>query len=112
MSVPDAAPRGRELLWLIAGFTLWFAVLCAVYGLHAWGCAAGWARGPLMTGLGAAVALSMAVLLAAWWRWRAAWVSASPVRWWRRASVGGAGGAAAATLFSLAVPLLLTPCIG
>ena len=54
-SVAGQAPRAPELLWLCAGCVLWFAVLCAVYALHAWGCAAGWARVPLTASLAGCV---------------------------------------------------------
>ncbi|KPP82381.1 MAG: hypothetical protein HLUCCA04_06475 [Oceanicaulis sp. HLUCCA04] len=34
--------RGTDLVWLVAGFTVWAAGFSAVYGLHAVGCRAGW----------------------------------------------------------------------
>lgn len=34
--------RGPDLYWLIAGFTLWAIGFCALYGVHAIGCRAGW----------------------------------------------------------------------
>lgn len=34
--------RGPDLIWLVAGFTLWGAGFSALYGLHAVGCRAGW----------------------------------------------------------------------
>jgi len=34
--------RGTDLVWLVAGFTVWAAGFSALYGLHAVGCRAGW----------------------------------------------------------------------
>lgn len=115
---PDAqggTPAGDRLpAWwgLIAGFVLWFAALCAVYGLHAWGCAAGWARGALTGTLLAMVLATLALLLALHRRWRARHRRCAAGGWLAPAVAGSLLAAAAATLFALGVPLLLTPCIG
>lgn len=34
--------RGPDLIWLVAGFTIWAAGFSVLYGLHAVGCRAGW----------------------------------------------------------------------
>ncbi|MGY6660903.1 MAG: hypothetical protein ACXIVO_01140 [Glycocaulis sp.] len=34
--------RGPDLIWLVAGFTVWAAGFSVLYGLHAVGCRAGW----------------------------------------------------------------------
>lgn len=39
--------RGPDLLWLVAGFTVWAAGFSALYGLHAVGCRAGWEEAAL-----------------------------------------------------------------
>ena len=100
--------RGRELWRLIAGFVLWFAALCVVYGLHAWGCQRGWPRPLLIGALATSVATTLGVLWLLHRRWRR---GGSARGWLPRALAGSLLAAAAATLFSLGVPLLLTPCI-
>ena len=99
---PDAqgaTPAGDRLpAWwgLIAGFVLWFAALCAVYGLHAWGCAAGWARGALTGTLLAMVLATLALLLALHRRWRARHRRCAAGGWLAPAVAGSLLAAAAA----------------
>lgn len=82
MSASTRPVRGLDLIWLVAGFTLWGAGFSALYGLHAIGCRAGWEEtmlGPLSANrivliitylahaaLGAALYLPLARLAARW----------------------------------------------
>lgn len=60
MSAADRV-SGLNLLWLVAGFTVWSSGFVLLYGVHAIGCRAGWPGvelGPLT--------VQRAVLLAIW----------------------------------------------
>ena len=104
----------RRLWWLGAGFVAWCSGLCALYALHAIGCAFGWSTGGLRASL---VAVFIAHLVVIGWMWRR-FAQATP-----DPAYGETGGflhqaivwttivAFASTVLVLGPPLLLTTCI-
>ncbi|GGG91322.1 hypothetical protein GCM10007420_03240 [Glycocaulis albus] len=111
--------RGPDLIWLIAGFSVWGAGFSVLYGLHAVGCRAGWEEAGI-AGLSAnrimllAVYLGHGVLGAALWfplnriagRWEGA--SADTVR---RVAVIVTLAAVISTLWTGAPVLFLEACV-
>ena len=65
MSTMPVPPRA--LLWLAAGFAVWFIALVALYALHAIGCAFGWPSGALRLWM---VVILVAHVAALFWMWR------------------------------------------
>lgn len=104
MSTAPAPPR--MLLWLVAGFTVWGSGLVALYALHAVGCAFGWPAGPLRLWL-AAILLAHLALLAVMLRL----LRRPRADFLRTAAVWATMAALAATLLTLAPPLVLTTCV-
>jgi hypothetical protein len=111
MSEQPMPPRG--LWWLGAGFAVWCSALVLLYAVHAIGCAFAWPTGSLRLSLVVGLA---AHLLALGWMWRhiarndtfRAWAGGAFLQ---RVVVWTLMAALAATLVTLAPPLLLSTCI-
>lgn len=111
--------RGPDLIWLVAGFTLWAAGFSALYGIHAVGCRAGWEEAMLGAlpanrivliviyavhiALGAALYVPLARIAA---RWEGP--AADTVR---RAAIILTLAAVVATVWTGAPVLFLEPCV-
>lgn len=59
--------KSADLMWLTAGFGLWFSALATLYGVHALGCAFGWSATELRVTL---VGIMLLHLLAIGLLWR------------------------------------------
>lgn len=111
--------RGPDLIWLLAGFTVWGAGFSALYGVHAIGCRAGWEEamlGALSANrivliviyvfhivLGSALYFPLARIAARWER--------LPGRMVRRAAIILTLAAVAATVWTGAPVLFLETCV-
>lgn len=66
----EGAKSGRikagDLLWLAAGFALWFSALAFLYGVHALGCAFGWSAEAVRVTLIGILLLHLAVIGVLW----------------------------------------------
>ena len=120
MIVSDAVPASR-IMWLLAGFIVWFAAFLGLYSMLSIGCAFGWDQaflGPVSVQRMVLVGLLVVSLIAGWWvvriaseRRRAAGGSGLALRpFMETAAWMAAWAALASTLLSLGPVLFLTAC--
>lgn len=102
----------RQLLWLAAGFGIWFSALVCVYALHAIGCAFGWPASSIQLGLALILAAHLALIGGLWWRWRvAAPIFGRTGRFLRWVILGTLASAVVKIAFTLGPVLVLSACL-